>query len=86
MKAFDLEKLERDKVKRKKHIENIGNFLSDLKEFISAKAQDIIDLGNSDCWDSCAGMGSLTSESNLEKSLYKLCGIEIEEDEEEEED
>ena len=80
MKAFDIEKLARNKEKREKHIENIGTFLSDLKDFVSLKAQDIVDSGNSDCWDSCVGMGSLSSESNLEKSLYKLFGIRIKED------
>ncbi len=64
--------------------EKINDFLYCLKDFISTKAQDIVDSANRSCWDSMAGMSSYNSESKLEKSLYKL--FDIEEDEEDEED
>ena len=64
--------------------EKIDDFLYDLKDFISTKAQDIVDSANADCWDSMVGMSSYNAESKLEKSLYKL--FDIEEDEEDEED
>jgi len=68
----------RKKLKEKKDkIEDIDNFLSNLKDFISTKAQDITDSANADCWDSMAGMGSFSTEEKLEKSLYKLFDIEI---------
>ena len=63
--------------KKKNKIEDIDNFLSNLKDFVSAKAQDITDSANADCWDSMAGMGSFSTEEKLEKSLYKLFDIEI---------
>ena len=65
-------------------IEKINEFLYNLKDFISTKAQDIVDSANADCWDSMVGMSSYNAESKLEKSLYKLFDIEIEEEEEEE--
>ena len=61
--------------------EKIDNFLSDLKEFISTKAQDIVDSSNADCWDSMVGMSSYGAESKLDESLYKLFDIEEEENE-----
>ena len=60
--------------------ENINIFLSDLTSFVDAKAQDIVDSANRDCWDSMAGMSSFSYESKLEKSLYKLFGIEDEDE------
>lgn len=60
--------------------EEINDFLLDLKEFISTKAQDIVDSTGADCWDSMVGMSSYESECKLEKSLYKLFGIEIGDD------
>lgn len=65
---------------KEKKIEHINEFLSDLKSFIEAKAQDIVDSANADCWDSMAGMSSFKYEQDLEKSLYKLFGVEEEED------
>ncbi len=66
--------------------EQIDEFLLDLKEFISTKAQDIVDSANADSWDSMVGMSSYRAESKLEKSLYKLFNIEIEINEEEDDD
>jgi len=60
--------------------EQVRNFLIDLKSFISSKAQDIVDMGNPDCDDSCVGMGSFRDECKLEKSLYKLFDIETEDE------
>ena len=63
-----------DKEEKKK---DIDNFLSHLKDFVSSKAQDIVDSANADCWDSMVGMGSFASEEKLGKSLYKLFDIDI---------
>jgi len=71
--------------RREKEINNkkeqINEFLSSLKYFVEAKAQDIVDMGNDSLWDSMAGMSSFSYESKLEKSLYKLFDIEEEEEE-----
>jgi len=71
--------------RREKEINNkkeqINEFLSSLKYFIEAKAQDIVDSANADCWDSMAGMSSFSYEEKLGKSLYKLFDIEEEEEE-----
>jgi len=64
--------------KKKNKIEDIDDFLSNLKDFVSAKAQDIVDSANAVCWDSMCGMSSFSFEEKLEKSLYKLFDIEIE--------
>ncbi len=79
---------EKDKTmkEREEKIKKIDEFLLSLKEFISTKAQDIVDSANVDCWDSMVGMSSYKAESNLEKSLYKLFNIEIEEENEEDKD
>lgn len=79
MKAFDKKILKKALKDREEKIEHINKFLSDLTSFIGAKAQDIVDSANADCMDSMAGMGSFRYEEALEKSLYKLFGIEIEE-------
>lgn len=67
--------------KKKDKIEDIDNFLSKLSDFVSSKAQDIVDSANTNCWDSMAGMSSFADEEKLEKSLYKLFDIEIESNE-----
>lgn len=76
----DLKQLAKALKEREEKIEGINNFLSSLKLFIDASAQDIVDSANRDCFDSCAGMSSFGYESDLEKSLYKLFGIERDED------
>ncbi len=55
--------------------EKVDEFFEDLKEFISAIANDAI-VSNADCWDSMAGMSSYGAESKLGESLYKLFDIE----------
>jgi hypothetical protein len=77
----DLQKIKKAIEERAEKIEHINEFLSDLTDFVGAKAQDIVDSANADVWDSMAGTSAFSYESKLEKSLYKLFGIEVEEEE-----
>ncbi len=55
--------------------EQIDNFLSILDDHISNKVDD----ATSDCNDSCTGFSTYDSASKLEKALYELFDIEVEE-------
>ena len=55
--------------------DKIDDFMSNLEELISCEVSD----GTADCSDSYTGMGACEAKRKLEKSLYRLFNIKIEE-------
>ena len=66
---------QRDKGQPNKR-EQISEFMSILEDYVKSEITD----ATADAWDSCAGFSSYRSKEKLEKSLYKLFDIEVEED------
>lgn len=56
--------------------EKIDDFMTNLEELISCEISD----ATADCSDSYTGMGASEAKRKLEKSLYRLFNIKIEED------
>ena len=65
--------------------EKVEEFFNCLEQYISDKAQDIVDNNSKDLWDSFVGLGSLDSYGKLRVSLYDLFDLKIVDSEEEQE-
>jgi hypothetical protein len=56
--------------------EKIENFLLCLDNYVSDKAQDIVNSNDNDAWDSMVGFSAIASGEKLSAALYDLFDLE----------